>query len=76
MKRSLWVLSISRRLHQDQQIHLHQRALEAGCKESVDPTESVSGTGTESVASPEQRPYITWSGRSAKPPARYRDMGK
>ena len=55
---------------------LTPESLEAGCKESVDPPKSVRGTRTESVASPEQRPYITRSGRSVKPPARYRDMGK
>ena len=57
---------------------LTPESLEAGCKESVDPPESVRGTTTESVASPEQRPYITRSGRSVKPPAtrRYKDMGK
>ena len=55
---------------------LTPESLEPGCKESVDPPKSVRGTGTESVASPEQRPYITRSGRSVKLPARYRDMGK
>ena len=55
---------------------LTPESLEAGCKESVDLPEGVRGTEAESVASPEQRPYITRSGRSVKLTVRYRDIGK
>eukprot|EP00731_Ephydatia_muelleri_P019632 Em0012g457a len=55
---------------------LTPESLEGRGKESADLPEVVRGTETESVASPEQRPYITRSGRAVNPPARYRDMGK
>ena len=55
---------------------LTPESLEAEGKESEDLPEGVRGTEMEAVTSPEQRPYVTRSGRAVKPLARFRDIGK